>query len=250
MTMSPASSLPARSRSVASTTAAGTINHTARGLCSLFTRSSSEAAGVAPSWATSFTDSALRSKTTHWWPAFCSRRAMLAPIRPSPIIPSCIAIAPVRYNFFKPNRRRIAALRQSLSHGRSQRGESRCHVFAEVHAQCASPALGKDGEIPARLRRLDNTECVFLFRHGEVIGVVAGNLQEDTTVRPALVSLARRVQEPRTKSQDCRYFLRVPDQMADGLECRFIAGVHGDVAQEREIISVAHPLEMGFQDLG
>src|SRR5258708_1872241 len=50
---------------VASTTAAGPISHTARGVASFFTRSSSEVAAVAPSRAICFTDSALRSKATH-----------------------------------------------------------------------------------------------------------------------------------------------------------------------------------------
>src|SRR5262249_42453648 len=34
------------------------------------------------------------SYTTHSWPAFMRRRTMLAPMRPSPIIPSCMACPP------------------------------------------------------------------------------------------------------------------------------------------------------------
>jgi hypothetical protein len=94
MRMSPESSFPVSSSSVASTTAAGTMSHMARGFLSFFTRSSSETAAVAPSPATCFTDSALRSNATHWCPVFCSRRTIFAPILPSPIIPSCIALAP------------------------------------------------------------------------------------------------------------------------------------------------------------
>ena len=33
---------------------------------------------------------AFMSQTTHSWPAFMRRRTMLAPMRPRPIIPSCI----------------------------------------------------------------------------------------------------------------------------------------------------------------
>src|SRR5262249_57771807 len=33
------------------------------------------------------------SKTTHWCPPLMRRRTMFAPIRPSPIIPSCMAVS-------------------------------------------------------------------------------------------------------------------------------------------------------------
>src|SRR6266481_5631955 len=95
MRMSPGSNSPASSCSVSSTTAAGTISHTTRGFCSFFTRSRSEVAGIAPSTATCLTESALRANATHCWPALKSRRTILPPILPSPIIPSCIDIAPV-----------------------------------------------------------------------------------------------------------------------------------------------------------
>jgi len=74
-----------------STTAAGTISHTDLGFSSFFTKSASEEAPTAFSWVSSCTAFGDMSKTTHWWPPWRSRRTMLAPIRPSPIIPSCIA---------------------------------------------------------------------------------------------------------------------------------------------------------------
>ena len=76
---------------VLSTTAAGTISQIARGLSSFFTKSASEAAPTAFSSTNCLTALGERSKTTHWWPPLRSRRTMLAPIRPSPIIPSCMA---------------------------------------------------------------------------------------------------------------------------------------------------------------
>ena len=86
---------------VASTTAAGTISQTARGFSSFFTKSASEEAPTAFSLASSSTAFGDLSKTTHWWPPLSSRRTMLAPIRPSPIIPSCIA------DSFEPDRGRF-----------------------------------------------------------------------------------------------------------------------------------------------
>src|SRR5215467_10839505 len=91
--MSPFSSVGSRSAMVLSTTAAGTMSHTARGLSSFFTKSASEVAPIAFSCTSSCTVLGDLSKTTHWCPPLMSRRTMFAPIRPSPIIPSCMAVS-------------------------------------------------------------------------------------------------------------------------------------------------------------
>src|SRR4029077_12114243 len=88
--MSPASTSGKRSPIDLSTTAAGTINQIALGFSSFFTKSGSEELPVALSLTSSATASGDMSKTTHWWPCRRSLRAMLAPIRPRPIIPSCM----------------------------------------------------------------------------------------------------------------------------------------------------------------
>src|SRR5882672_974634 len=90
MRMSPFSRNGRRSAMVVSTAAAGTISHTVRGGSSFFTKSASEEAPTAFSWVSSCTAFRDLSKTTPWWPPLTSRRTMLAPMRPSPIIPSCI----------------------------------------------------------------------------------------------------------------------------------------------------------------
>ena len=75
-----------------STTAAGTISQTARGFASFVTKSASDEAPVAFSAASASTAFGDMSKTTHSWPSFMRRRTMLAPMRPRPIIPSCMMI--------------------------------------------------------------------------------------------------------------------------------------------------------------
>ncbi len=75
---------------VLSTTPAGTISQTARGLAIFWMSSPSEAAPVAFSFTMPATAWADMSKTTHSWPPFSRRRTMFAPIRPRPIIPNCI----------------------------------------------------------------------------------------------------------------------------------------------------------------
>src|SRR5215813_5658731 len=89
--MSPGARCWRRSAMVASTAAAGTISHTARGVSSFFTRSATDEAPTALACTSSSTALADRSKTTHRWPPAIRRWTMLAPIRPSPIIPSCMA---------------------------------------------------------------------------------------------------------------------------------------------------------------
>src|SRR5918997_3264535 len=90
MTTSPGSISPASSSTTCPATPAGTITQAARGASSLATRSWREEAPTAPSPASCSAAAWLRSWTTHWWPARCSRRTRLAPIRPRPIMPSCM----------------------------------------------------------------------------------------------------------------------------------------------------------------
>ena len=71
-------------------TAAGIINQIARGLASLDTKSASDDDPVAFSWTSSCTALGDMSKTVHWCPPLSNRRTMFAPMRPSPIIPSCM----------------------------------------------------------------------------------------------------------------------------------------------------------------
>ena len=75
----------------ASTTAAGTISHTARGgfelRDELVERARARRAFARPGPSRS---RRCMSQTTHSWPAFMRRRTMFAPIRPRPIIPSCM----------------------------------------------------------------------------------------------------------------------------------------------------------------
>src|SRR6266513_5347049 len=135
MTTSSFSSLPTRSCSVASTTAAGTMSQTARGLWSFLTKSSSEVEPVAPSPANCLTESALRSYTTHLWPFFCRRRTILAPILPSPTIPSCIVRAP--HNFHEVEKL-IAILCDCFLHGFGQSGQTCLEILSEMCAQGAT----------------------------------------------------------------------------------------------------------------
>ena len=69
---------------------AGIITQAMRGVASFWTNSSSELAPSAPSATNCATVSGLVSKATVVCPSRMTRRTMLAPIRPRPIIPSCM----------------------------------------------------------------------------------------------------------------------------------------------------------------
>src|SRR5208283_3458904 len=127
---------------VSSTTAAGTINHTARGFCSLLAKSCSEELPTAFSFANSSTLFGNTSKTTQLCPAFIRRRTMLAPILPRPTIPSCIDNPSLNRYIVSRSRtrdeeasmkRRVFFLQQTTRRVRSDfRFSSVCRVFSVV----------------------------------------------------------------------------------------------------------------------
>src|SRR5215471_19924560 len=108
---------------------------------------------------------------------------MLAPILPSPIMPSCIERSSER------DGNRVRTSGQRLLDGLAEFCQIALDVFAEMNTQRAAPALGKHGKVAARLSSLHDAESVFLPGHGNVRGVIAGDLQEHTAVRATLVSL-------------------------------------------------------------
>ena len=80
-----------------------------------------------------------------------------------------------------------------------------------MNAQGAPVALGENLEITARLRRFDDAEGVALAGHGQIDGIIAGELQKHAGVGAALIGLAGGVQESRTESETCGHALLVAD---------------------------------------
>src|SRR5690242_15022562 len=95
MIVSPSSSSSATSLTTLPVTPAGTMIQTARGRSSFATRSAADSAPVAPSEASFAIGAGSRFHTTISCPSRISRRVRLAPIRPRPIIPSCM-LSPIR----------------------------------------------------------------------------------------------------------------------------------------------------------
>src|SRR4029453_16166519 len=118
-------------------------------------------------------------------------------------------------------------------------------VRAEVSAQGAPVTVQQNLEIPSRLRRLDDAECVFLIRHGQVESVVARDLEEHARVRSALIGLAGRVQETRSELQARRDVPGVPGAVAYRLQLPLVRLGHLDVCQERKVVARPPPARIG-----
>src|SRR5262245_49873434 len=125
---------------------------------------------------------------------------MLAPIRPRPMIPSCIS------NLLSGAR---------LANRLFKLLQSEANVAPEVHTQRAAATRDEHLKIAAGLRRLHDIKRVRLARHGQVRRGITGDLQEDAAVGSALVGLSRRVKKARTKTGARRYPLAVADDLAN-----------------------------------
>src|SRR5260370_16962419 len=116
-----------------------------------------------------------------------------------------------------------------------------------MHAEGAAIALRQHREIAACLRRFHYAEGVCLAGHREVGSVVAGDLQEHAAIRPALVSLASRVQEPRPESKTRGDALLIAHRGANALERLFMRLGHFDIAEQGEIIARAKTVQIHAQ---
>src|SRR5215471_6739421 len=182
---------------------------TARGLFSLAIKFPTDLAAIAPSEAIALTLSALKSQTTDSWPARIRRRTILAPIRPRPIIPSCIlnsfyyalclwvlvvdSSSPLRHEGHKE-------LSESLVDRCCQLPQTFRNISTQMHAQRPASTFAQHFEITAGLRCFDNAESIFLAGHPQIVFIVARHLQKYSAVRAALVGLARRMQKTRSES--------------------------------------------------
>src|SRR5215813_992985 len=158
---------------------------------------------------------------------------MLAPIRPRPIIPSCILSAP-KLRIVRGN---TAGILDCVLHGLRKCVQAGLQILAEVDAQSAPAAFGENVEVAASLRGFHDTKCIFLAWDCQVGSIIAGNLQEDAAVWAALVGLSCGVQKARAKAEASGDFLFVANDVAKFLEHFFVFGVHRNVAEDGEVVA-------------
>ena len=133
---------------------------------------------------------------------------------------------------------------QRLPNGVLEGRQPRRDMRPEMHAQHPPIALGQYVKIATRFCRHDHAEGVLLIRHLDIRRVVAGNLQEHSGVRAALVGLPRRMKESRTEAETGGDPLAVADQDTDILQCVAMALVAFDIGEERAIVAFANASEV------
>lgn len=123
--------------------------------------------------------------------------------------------------------------------------EAGCQVLAQVDPQRPASTFRQDLEVSPGLRRFDHAEGVLLPGHGEVGGIIAGDLQNDAAVRSTLVSLTRGMKEPRTKFEAGGHSLPVTQRQTQFLQKCFVLGIHLDVRQQGKVIAGTRALNVG-----
>src|SRR5439155_19348854 len=113
-----------------------------------------------------------------------------------------------------------------------QRRQARSNIGAQMHAQGPAVTLGEHFKIAPRLRRFHHAESVPLAGDLQIVGIVASDLQKNSAVRAALVSLSGRVEKARSETQARRHALRVPYFVPYILQSALVCSAHLDVCQE------------------
>src|ERR1700748_1090612 len=129
----------------------------------------------------------------------------------------------------------------------SEPAETGGEIAGDVYPQSASSPFGENVEVAARLRFLYDAERVGLSGHRQVLGIVAGDLQEDAAVRPALIGLPRRVLETRPEADASCRFGAVANQSTEPLHRVNMGGIALDIGEQRSVIARTDPAEMALQ---
>src|SRR2546422_3555556 len=207
---------------------AGTITHATRGGRSARTKSSSSVVPLAPSLAIALTFAGSVAYPTTSWPPRIRRRAMFAPILPSPTIPTCMESS-------------------SRLDGPAQLAQAGFHIAPEVHAQRPPPARPEDLEVAERLRRLHHAEGVSPPRYREVLPVVTRDLDEDARIRSALVRLPGRVEITGSEAETRPNLEPIPRRDPGRLKLGLVRLVHRNIREEGHVVPGPDRLQVCFQ---
>src|SRR5436305_13190633 len=104
-----------------------------------------------------------------------------------------------------------------------------------MDTQRAPLALGEHAEITSSLSRFYYAECVALSRNRKIVSVVAGNLEKDAGVWPALIRLAGRMKKAGAEAEAGRVRPDSAYRAADALQRVFMLLVHLNVGEQREV---------------
>src|SRR3954454_13860629 len=158
------------------------------------------------------------------------RRTILPPIRPRPIMPSCMATPSGQ-----------GALDCGVEHR-----QPLFEITLQVYAQGAAAAPGQHLEIAARLRRLDHSETGLLPGNGKIVAVIGGELQEHAAVWTALVGLTGGMQKARPEFSAGGDMAFVTNREPDALQTIDVIPVTLYIGEQGDIVAVADAAEMSF----
>src|SRR5208283_1151270 len=116
----------------------------------------------------------------------------------------------------------------------------------EMDPQRTPPVLDHRVEVAASLRVLHDAEGIGVARNGDVLGVVAGDLQEDPRVWTALVSLSRRVLEAWAESQAGSGERALVNQGPQFVERASVRLVAFDIGEKRDVVA---PLRISLREM-
>src|SRR5205814_4960911 len=116
-----------------------------------------------------------------------------------------------------------------------------------MHAQRAAAALGQNLKIAARLGGLDHAEAGPLAGHGEILCVIGCDLKKYPAVRPALVGLPGRMQEPWSEFGTGGDMTVVTNLQPHPLQSLDMGGVPFNIGEQREVVVGISAREMGFK---
>src|SRR5215469_16157104 len=141
----------------------------------------------------------------------------------------------------------LRLLSQRLLDSAVERVETRFEVAGNVSAESTPAALRQNVEIAACLRLLDDAKGIGLAGNRQILGIVAGDLQKNAAVRPAFISLPRRVLKARPEADACRRLGTVADRAPEPLHRIDMGRAALDIGEQRRIVARAYPPEMGLQ---
>ena len=117
-----------------------------------------------------------------------------------------------------------------------------------MDAQSAAAAFGENGKVTAGLRGFHDAKRILLAGDRQILGILAGNLQEDAAVGAALVGLSGGMQKARAEAENGGDFFLVANGVANTLQKFVVCRIHSDVAEDAKIIARPKPQNMRLQN--
>ena len=119
-----------------------------------------------------------------------------------------------------------------------------------MNAQRATAALEQDIEVAACLGILHHSETRAMARNGQIVAIVGRDLKKDAAVRPALVSLAGRMQKSRAEFEASCGVVAIAQREPQLLQSRCILFIARKIGKQGKIVAARNPAKMRGEPAG